>query len=407
MNSARRQIVFVWNYLEWGGAQIYFLAIIKQAKPDWDVVVLLPADSSPEIINLLRQAAVTYEFLRHAIDPSPALTIGDKLLRQWKRIRSEGEILHYLRKFDLAEGILHIETAPWQSWLLLSALSRRGANIFVTMHNFLPKAARWRELIWKARMQFVSRLRGMHIIASNHDTKNRMKEWVAWSFWQTVPVAHTAVDPDQIEAARMSPENSASLRRRHDVPCDKTVVLAVGQFIDRKGRWVFLDAAAKVLKIDHDVFFIWLTPKLPNLDDQKRIESYGLGASFKMVLSETLGKDRSDVLKFFNVADIFALPSYVEGLPIALLEAMALGIASISTNVYAIPEAVMHMETGMLISPGNSDELANAILTLKSDKNLRRRLSNAGRAFVPANFDQRVAARKCLAAYSECFDDGR
>jgi glycosyltransferase involved in cell wall biosynthesis len=120
-----------------------------------------------------------------------------------------------------------------------------------------------------------------------------------------------------------------------------------------------------------------------------------------MVHSEKLGKDRLDVLRFFRIADVFSLPSYIEGLPIALLEAMALERPSISTNVYAIPEAVKNMETGILIEPGDSNALAEAILKLKDDPALRAKLGAHGRRFVIANFDEREAAATAIAAYRE------
>jgi len=91
-DNKRRTIIFVWNYLEWGGAQIYLLAIIKQAKPDWDIVVVLPRDSSPDMIGFLEQLDVHYEFLELSIDNSPAPTFGQNLRRQCRRLRSEREV---------------------------------------------------------------------------------------------------------------------------------------------------------------------------------------------------------------------------------------------------------------------------------------------------------------------------
>ena len=103
----------------------------------------------------------------------------------------------------------------------------------------------------------------------------------------------------------------------------------------------------------------------------------------------------------FRLADVFTLPSYVEGLPISLLEAMALGIPSISTNVFAIPEAVKHLQTGMLIEAGDDDALAASILTLKTDENLRQKLSAQGRAYVLQHFDEREVAKIAIASYRE------
>jgi glycosyltransferase involved in cell wall biosynthesis len=256
-------------------------------------------------------------------------------------------------------------------------------------------------------MQFVSRLPGMHVIASNRDTKHKLKRWVSSTFWDDITVAHAAFDPVQIDAARLTREDAREIRVRHDIPLDKAVVLAVGNFVDRKGRWVFLEAAAQLLKTESDLFFVWLTPQLPGDADRAQVESFGINDSLKIIRSESLGKDRMDVLRFFNIADIFALPSYIEGLPISLLEAMAIGVASISTRVFAIPEAIEHMRTGLLIDAGRSDQLADSILMLKNDIELRRRLAAAGRSFVTENFDERESARKCIAAFKECFADGR
>jgi glycosyltransferase involved in cell wall biosynthesis len=125
------------------------------------------------------------------------------------------------------------------------------------------------------------------------------------------------------------------------------------------------------------------------------------------VLSADLGSERLDVLTFFRIADVFTLPSYVEGLPIALLEAMALERPSISTNAYAIPEAVKDNETGLLIEAGDAASLADAILRLKEDQALRRRLSKNGRSFVIANFDERDAAATAIAEYEEALPSER
>jgi glycosyltransferase involved in cell wall biosynthesis len=118
-----------------------------------------------------------------------------------------------------------------------------------------------------------------------------------------------------------------------------------------------------------------------------------------MLLSEDVGKDRESVLKFFRIADVFALPSYIEGVPISLLEAMSLGIPSISTNVYGIPEAIINEKTGLMIEPGRAQDLAAAVLRLFHDAGLRERLANAGRQHAVANFDERDAARIAVSEY--------
>jgi len=159
----RRTIYFVWTYREWGGAQIYFLAIMKKAKPAWNVVVLLPRGSMPEMTRYLEELGVDYELLDCFLDNDPARTLRRKLQRQWRRIRAQVLTYRRLGGLDLRRNILHIELTPWQDWIMILLLVVRGANVFSTMHNFPPRTSRWREAIWRARMQIVSCMPRYHI----------------------------------------------------------------------------------------------------------------------------------------------------------------------------------------------------------------------------------------------------
>lgn len=400
MTDQKRKLIFLWTYAEWGGAQIYLLAVMKRAKEFFDITVILPRESMPDILNFLDRLEIPYEFIDACLDATPAPGIGDKIRRQWRRIHAEWTSFKYLMRYDLGNSILHIETAPWQSWVLLTALALRRAHIFVTMHNIMPRSSAWRELIWKVRMQFVSRLPRFHIFPSNQDTKDRLKGWVSDQFFDAMEVTYTAVDPEEITAAANAEFDAESMRRQHGLQSDSFLVLCVGQFIDRKGRWVFLDAAKQIAAKHNDITFAWLTPKMPDDTDQAKVTEYGLGEAFKLVLSSTVGSSRHDVLRFFRVADAFALVSFVEGLPISLLEAMSLGLPSISTNINAIPEAIIDGRTGLLIEAGDPDALAIAILSLKEDKVLRFRLGSAGREFALTNFDERRVAEIIIASYN-------
>ncbi len=403
----KNRLVFVWNYLSWGGAQVYFLAIMKAAREAWDILVILPKASSPEILRYLKELDIQYKLVDYHVDFEPAPTLGRKLARQSTRIRVELRTFRELLRFDVRDTVFQIEIAPWQSVAFLTAMSLRRAKVFLTLHNFLPDAPRWRTAVWKSRFRFVSHLPGLNFFASNDDTKNRLRGWVNDNFWDRIRVTFTAVDPPQIAEAASAPFDRERMLAVHGVPPENFVVLCVGQFIDRKGRWIFLEAAREVLRSETGIAFVWLTPQMPSVEDRQRIAEFDLGEKFRLVHSEKLGKDRLDVLTFFRIADVFALPSYVEGLPIALLEAMALERPSISTNVYAIPEAVKHLETGILLEAGDAKALAGAILLLKSDPNLRARLGRNGREYVLEHFDERDAAASAIQAYEEALSDGR
>lgn len=400
----RPQVFYVWNYVEWGGAQIHLISIMKHAREDWDITVLLPRGSSSDIVGFLTSADVTIDFLEHSLDLAPAPSVIKKIRRQLRRLHSEFEIFNYFRKVRSTPFVVHIETAPWQSWQLLSLLRVLGGKVFVTCHNTLVDGTLWRRMLWKGRLRFLLATGSLRLFAANRDTLQRMAEWVPKTFFDSIPVTYTSIDPSEIEAAHIPEDERRQLREKFGFSEGEIVVLCVGQFIDRKGRWIFLEAAKQIFKTGRTIRFIWLTPELPSREIQKKVAAYGLGDSFRLVGSSSTGGERLDILKFYNIADIFALPSFLEGLPISLLEAMALGIPCISTNVNSIPEAVIDLRTGILIEPGDAGMLADAIIRLADDPQLRSELSENARELVLEKFDERTASETVVSAYASALD---
>jgi glycosyltransferase involved in cell wall biosynthesis len=101
----------------------------------------------------------------------------------------------------------------------------------------------------------------------------------------------------------------------------------------------------------------------------------------------------------FAEATIFVLPSYVEGMPMALLEAMSWGLPTIATAVGGVPEIITHEANGLLIPPGDTAALAAAIARLMADPQLRQRLGDAARATVAERFSLDTAVRRLLEFY--------
>jgi len=405
LDKPERRIKFVWNYLDWGGANVYLLAIMKEGRGQWDMEVLLPVGSSQDILDMITAVGIPYRLIDATLDKAPAPTLARKLQRQCRRIRAEIVTYRELTNDGLKDLIIHCELAPWQSWIFYWQLCRRGAKVFVTMHNALPDQPRWREFIWRTRLRFLSRTHGFYIFPSNQHAKNSLRGWVDGAFWRKMPVTYTCVNPDEIRTATAAPFDRNAVRRRFGIPEDAFVVLTLGQFIDRKGRWTLLEAAKKVIVNNEQIFFVWVMPELPNEIENLRVESYALGDHFRLIRSRDLGDARIDVLRFYRIADAFALPSFVEGLPIALLEAMAMGLPVVSTNVYGIPEAVEDGKTGLLIKAGDADALATKILELFNDNALRKSLGHAASQLVLHKFDERVAARTALEHYQMALND--
>jgi glycosyltransferase involved in cell wall biosynthesis len=104
-------------------------------------------------------------------------------------------------------------------------------------------------------------------------------------------------------------------------------------------------------------------------------------------------------------ADVFVLPSVrhpsgrMDGIPVALMEAMASGLAVIATRLSGIPELVIHQQTGLLVTPESPGELATAISQLVHDPELASRLARAGRERVRDQFDLRTEGNRLAALF--------
>jgi glycosyltransferase involved in cell wall biosynthesis len=85
---------------------------------------------------------------------------------------------------------------------------------------------------------------------------------------------------------------------------------------------------------------------------------------------------------FYANADVFCLPSFAEGLPVVLMEAMSMQIPCVTTTIAGIPELIRDGIDGLLVAPGDVDALAAALARLMDDADLRNRLALSGRARV-------------------------
>ncbi|MBS1793983.1 MAG: glycosyltransferase family 4 protein [Acidobacteria bacterium] len=397
-------MIYAWNYLEWGGAQVYFLGIAGRIADRAGILFVMPEKTGRQLIEFCETKKLPYELLPVENDLRPAGTLRRKLERHWNKFRAEDRLVRHLLKKDLTDAVVHVELAPWQSLVSLIRLCRR-AKVFITMHNSLPPVPAWRLALWKLKFRLMIGFRNFHLFASNEDAKNSLTPFVTPEFLEKVKVTYTNVDPDEIgEAVALEIDRERKLAE-FNLPPDKFYVFCVGQFIDRKGRWVFLEAARRILEKTADVGFVWISNSVLTSEERTKIEGFGLGENFRLLKSEEVGARHLDLFAFLRLADAFTLPSYVEGLPISLLEAMALGIPAVSTRINAIPEAVIHEQTGLLVEAGDAPGLAEALLRLKNDPTLAKKLAAAGRRHVLANFNEKAVAEIAFRAYAGAGED--
>jgi glycosyltransferase involved in cell wall biosynthesis len=180
----------------------------------------------------------------------------------------------------------------------------------------------------------------------------------------------------------------------------------LGQFIERKGCWVLLEALKQIREKRQDLTFVWITTSMPAPEILAKVEEYRLEGIFRILSANEVGPTRDDLLTLLSSAGIFVLPSLQEGLPIALVEAMALGLPCIASEVNAIPEAIENEISGVLVPPGDAAALCDAIIHLVDDKELRTRLSAKAKDTAFTKFNEHHVAERMMELYEAAWKSG-
>lgn len=172
------------------------------------------------------------------------------------------------------------------------------------------------------------------------------------------------------------------------------VVLTLGRLGQRKGTYDLLKAIPLILECQPEAEF-WLGGDGDVEQVQRILSTEWWGKQVKL-LGWITGQQKEEALK---CASVFVLPSYNEGLPLAILEAMAYGLPVISTPVGGIPEAVIEGETGFLVKPGDVQAIAERIALLLKDRDLRERMGANARKRILDNFEINGIIRQLFTIY--------
>lgn len=167
----------------------------------------------------------------------------------------------------------------------------------------------------------------------------------------------------------------SEVRKEINIPSTDFVIGFVGRLSKEKNVQSLLTAFAKLHKM-HKVKNCTL---LFIGDGPERELLFHLSKQYDLSERVILTGARKDVERLLTIMDVFVLPSYTEGLPYSLLEAMTTEKAIITSNIPAIHEIVRHGEEAILVNPHNVEELEQAILSLYNNPDLRAKLGRKAR----------------------------
>lgn len=193
-------------------------------------------------------------------------------------------------------------------------------------------------------------------------------------------------DPERFHP---DPEARARVRAELGTPADRVVVVMVARLVRHKGHPELISAMREVPAAE-----LWVVgERLASDRGQELAPLFAdscLGDRLKL-----LGY-REDVQAVLAAADIFALPSHFEGLPMSVIEAMLTGLPVVATNIRGPREQVVDGVTGLLVPPGAVEPLAAALARLSGEPGLRAAMGGAGRERALAHYDERAVVNRTL-----------
>ncbi|MEX0653279.1 MAG: glycosyltransferase family 4 protein [Phycisphaeraceae bacterium] len=187
--------------------------------------------------------------------------------------------------------------------------------------------------------------------------------------WSKLHIIHCGVDP-----AWFTP-------RHHTGPGQR--LLFVGRLAAVKGLPVLFEAMRRVVRECPQAELALVGDGAERAMLERSVQAMGLAEHVQFV-----GYRSPDAVRdMLREADVFVLPSFAEGVPVVLMEAMATGVPVVATRVAGVAELVDDGVTGCLVPPGHVDALAGRIIDLLHDAGQRQRLGDAGRATVVREFN--------------------
>ena len=211
--------------------------------------------------------------------------------------------------------------------------------------------------------------RALFTVCISHFARSQGMLYAPLEAWSKMHIIHCGVDPSHFQ---MVAHQGTGYR-----------LLYIGRLAATKGLPILLQCVAA------------LKPSFPNLlltvvgdgSDRPLLEdlanSLGIHEAIKFVGYQSQGKVR----EYMQHADVLILPSFAEGVPVVLMEAMAAAVPVVATRIAGVSELVEHGVSGYLVPPGDLDSLTEAIENLLRDDQLRMAFGQAGRAKVEKEFD--------------------
>lgn len=322
--------------------------------------------------QLVRAPALYLGALVSAVRDRPA---GLKsLIYQLAYFAEAGILADHLKSRSIAH--LHAHFANSGCTVAMLASQMADVPFSFTMHGptefFDVEKFSLRKKLSKARF----------VCCISHFCRSQLMLFSDKSDWEKFHIIHCAVDPDDFSASPSRDENN---------------LLFVGRMSGVKGVPLLLEAVARVAADipDLSVTLVGDGEERPELEAQAR----SLGVADRVLFAGY--QSQAEVSGHMANAGVFVLPSFAEGLPVVLMEALASQTPVVTTRIAGVSELVIDGKTGVLIAPGDVDGLADALREIFGDQKARKSMGKAGRAKVSSDFNIQIETQKLAQLFKQ------
>lgn len=353
-----------------GGGETHVLGLTEQLDKSRFEPVVLSFTDGPMITRLNEMGIKNYVI--------PSLKAFD--IRQWQKVKA------LLRKEQI--DLVHAHGSRAASNLLIPTKAL-GLPIVYTIHGwsfhddqpFVQKKVR----VYSER--FITNRVNHNISVSASNQATGVTHFGRFSS----TVINNGIDPVKFNPDGLYP----NIREELGIPQHHTLISYIARITVQKDPLTMVRGFAEALKETQDLTLLVVGDG--ELKEEMMKLAKQLGVSDKIVYQPF----RADVPAILRATDIYCLPSLWEGLPIGLLEAMAMGTAVVATNVDGSREIVKHLENGWLIEPRSAEMLANAIVKLHTEKFFRAMLQKNAVKTILERYSIHSMTRKIEDLYQE------
>ena len=350
-----------------GGASIHLLRLLKG----------LNLDNFEIFLAVGNEGILTEEAVR--------LGVKVNLIPELKQTATKGiyifsDVLATIKIYGVIKearcDIIHTHSSKMG---FLGRLAAKLAGVPIVIHT-VQGFPFYREGHWIAKKLylFLERLAGkwtdMLICVSRNDYDNAVTNSITSA--NRAIVIHNGVN-----LTKFNPTLTSNLRNEFGFASHTPVIGMIARLDSQKNPQTFVKAAAIVLESIEYAKFICAGDGVLYPEIKQMIDELNIAKSF------ILTGWRQDVPELLSTIDIFVIPSLWEGLPLSIIEAMAMGKPVISSDIPGSRELVMHNNTGLLVPPKNPEQLANAIIDLIQNKDKAKRFANNGQQLVKEKLD--------------------